>query len=134
MSQRPAPRTSGLAGASVVGASWNNPATAKASEAPAEAASTARVAESREPAQTALKAAPERPKKTKTSFYQAEEDADRMRAVIAATAFQEGLPAFPTAWLNALVNRELDRLEKKYGGPWDPIPAGKSTRGRPAGQ
>lgn len=128
--QRPAPRHSSLAGASVVGAGWNNPSPrpAETPQAPAETPDAATVDQ-------APAGRPERPKtKTKTSFYQAEEDADRMRGVIAATAFQEGVPAFPTAWLNALVNREMDRLEKKYGGPWEPIPAGKSTRGRPAGQ
>ena len=131
MSQRPAPRTSSLAGASVVGANWNKPAAAPTETAPTDAEAAPKTAA---PAAPPVKAVESKAKKTKTSFYQAPEDADRMRAVIAATAFQEGVPAFPTAWLNALVNRELDRLEEKYGGPWDPVPAGKGTRGRPAGQ
>ncbi|UKA56668.1 hypothetical protein LFT45_22585 (plasmid) [Arthrobacter sp. FW305-BF8] len=72
------------------------------------------------------------PKKNKTvSPYFTEEDADQIRAAVAAVGQFEGYASI-TDLVEAATLRELRRLQRKYnkGKKWPGVPAGQMRPGR----
>jgi hypothetical protein len=70
----------------------------------------------------------------KTSWYQSEADADRLRATFANTKNLLGLPSL-SAFINAAINEKIQNLEASYndGRPWAPLAAKEIPQGKPAG-
>lgn len=70
----------------------------------------------------------------KTSWYQSEADADRLRATFANTKDLLGLPSL-SAFINAAINEKIHSLEASYNGgrPWAPLAAKEIPQGKPAG-
>jgi hypothetical protein len=136
MSARPAPRKSGLAGASPFEPPAPVPPTTAAA-APAADQDTAA-----EPAPTAARPARATPAKKagtkyppKVTFYQDADDTARVRAAILHTMVDEGSRNL-SQFVNAAVMAEVERLERKYnnGKPWPAVRSGEMPQGRPMGE
>ncbi len=70
----------------------------------------------------------------KTSFYQQEDDAKRMRAVFLNTRLETGFNSL-SDFINAAVDEKILELEKVHneGWPWQPLGARQIPQGKPAG-
>lgn len=70
----------------------------------------------------------------KTSFYQQEDDAKRMRAVFLNTRLETGFNSL-SDFINAAVDEKVLELEKVHneGWPWQPLGARQIPQGKPAG-
>ena len=77
----------------------------------------------------AAKAAPK-----KTSFYQLEEDADRMRAAYMNTQMHTRYRSL-SEFINAAIDEKVGALEKTYNGgeEWPPLAAREIPQGKPLG-
>lgn len=84
-----------------------------------------------EPAKAA-RAAKVTPKKT--SFYQLEEDADRMRAAYLNTQMLTRYRSL-SEFINAAIDEKVSALEKTYNGgqEWPPLAAREIPQGKPLG-
>lgn len=99
------------------------PAPALAAPVPVE--TVAKPAKADRPA----KAAPK-----KTSFYQLEEDADRMRAAYLNTQLHTRYRSL-SEFINAAIDEKVSALEKTYNGgqEWPPLAAREIPQGKPLG-
>lgn len=70
--------------------------------------------------------------KVKTSFYQTNDEARRMRAAYVATQAAERRPSL-SAFISGAVLLEVERLERDYndGRPWPAVEAGEIPKGAP---
>lgn len=70
----------------------------------------------------------------KTSFYQLEEDADRMRAAYLNTQMYTRYRSL-SEFINAAIDEKVDALEKTYNGgeEWPPLAAREIPQGKPLG-
>jgi hypothetical protein len=77
----------------------------------------------------AAKAAPK-----KTSFYQLEEDADRMRAAYMNTQMHTRYRSL-SEFINMAIDEKVSALEKTYNGgqEWPPLAAREIPQGKPLG-
>lgn len=77
----------------------------------------------------AAKAAPK-----KTSFYQLEEDADRMRAAYMNTQLHTRYRSL-SEFINMAIDEKVSALEKTYNGgqEWPPLAAREIPQGKPLG-
>lgn len=68
----------------------------------------------------------------KTSFYQAEDDANRMRAAYLNTQLQTGYSSL-SEFINAAIDEKVGTLETTYnnGSPWKPLTTGAIPTGKP---
>lgn len=82
-----------------------------------------------EPAARPAKAAPK-----KTSFYQQEEDADRMRAAYLNTQLNTRYRSL-SEFINAAIDEKVSALEQTYNGgqEWPPLAAREIPQGKPLG-
>lgn len=96
------------------------PAPPKAVQPPAAAPTTAE-----RPAKVAPK---------KTSFYQREDDADRMRAAYMNTQMHTGHRSL-SEFINAAIDEKVSALEQTYnkGKEWPPLAAREIPQGKPLG-
>lgn len=138
MSTRPAPRKSGLAGASPFEPPAPMPPAAEAPTVDAAAEPAPAVAEAPAAARPARatpakKAGSKYP--PKVTFYQDAEDTARVRAAILHTMVTEGSRNL-SQFVNAAVMAEVERLEARYndGKPWPPVASGEMPQGRPMGE
>lgn len=126
-SKRPAARRSSLAGQSPVAAPAPQPE-AEPAPAPAEAATPV------QPAPAATSGSTNGPKKHrhKVSFYQDEDDTDRVRGALLHTMANEPHRTL-TDFIHAAVMEKVERLEAKYNGgnPFPPVKARELPQGRP---
>lgn len=78
---------------------------------------------------------PEKKWRNKLSFYQDRDLTNRLRGTIVYTIPQEG-PRSVSDFVNALIVRELDRLEAQYndGKPFPPVGPKGVPQGRPMGE
>lgn len=79
----------------------------------------------------------ERPAKVapkKTSFYQREDDADRMRAAYLNTQMHTGHRSL-SEFINAAIDEKVSALEQAYnrGKEWPPLAAREIPQGKPLG-
>ena len=99
--------------------------------APAPAAVQSPAAPATVPAKDkpAAKAAPK-----KTSFYQLEEDADRMRAAYMNTQLHTRYRSL-SEFINMAIDEKVSALEKTYNGgqEWPPLAAREIPQGKPLG-
>lgn len=132
MSARPERKRSTLSG--------RNPI-APAPEAPQEpaAAAPAPAAPAR-PAESVTEPQAAAPKKRskyppKVSFYQEQEDTDRIRGAIMHTIPYEGVRSL-SQFLSGAAMKEVERLERQYndGKPFPPVGARELPQGRPMGE
>lgn len=82
-------------------------------------------------------AATERPTKVapkKTSFYQREDDADRMRAAYMNTQMHTGHRSL-SEFINAAIDEKVSALEQTHnkGKEWPPLAAREIPQGKPLG-
>lgn len=70
----------------------------------------------------------------KTSFYQLEEDADRMRAAYLNTQMHTRYRSL-SEFINAAIDEKVGALEKTYNGgeEWPPLAAREIPQGKPLG-
>ncbi|MCB5291492.1 ParB family protein [Arthrobacter sp. SO3] len=70
----------------------------------------------------------------KTSFYQMEEDADRMRAAYLNTQMHTRYRSL-SEFINAAIDEKVSALEKDYNGgqEWPPLAAREIPQGKPLG-
>lgn len=68
----------------------------------------------------------------KTSFYQGEDDANRMRAAYLNTQLQTGYSSL-SEFINAAIDEKISTLETTYnnGNPWKPLTTGTIPTGKP---
>lgn len=132
MSARPERKRSTLSG--------RNPI-APAPEAPQEhaAAAPAPAAPAR-PSESVTEPQAAAPKKRskyppKVSFYQEQEDTDRIRGAIMHTIPYEGVRSL-SQFLSGAAMKEVERLERQYndGKPFPPVGARELPQGRPMGE
>ncbi|MFE4082823.1 hypothetical protein [Paenarthrobacter sp. YIM B13468] len=97
----------------------------QAAAAPAPVEPTGKPAKADRPA----KAAPK-----KTSFYQMEEDADRMRAAYLNTQLHTRYRSL-SEFINAAIDEKVSALEQAYNGgqEWPPLAAREIPQGKPLG-
>lgn len=71
----------------------------------------------------------------KVSFYQEQEDTDRIRGAIMHTIPYEGVRSL-SQFLSGAAMKEVERLEAKYnnGKPFPPVGAREMPQGRPMGE
>lgn len=71
----------------------------------------------------------------KVSFYQEQEDTDRIRGAIMHTIPYEGVRSL-SQFLSGAAMKEVERLEAKYndGKPFPPVGARELPQGRPMGE
>ena len=69
------------------------------------------------------------------SFYQEQEDTDRIRVAIMHTIPSEGVRSL-SQFLSGAAMKEVERLEAKYnnGKPFPPVRARELPQGRPMGE
>lgn len=132
MSARPERKRSTLSG--------RNPI-APAAEAPQEPAAAAPApAAPATPAESVTGPQAAAPKKRskyppKVSFYQEQEDTDRIRGAIMHTIPYEGVRSL-SQFLSGAAMKEVERLERQYnnGKPFPPVGARELPQGRPMGE
>lgn len=131
MSARPERKRSTLSG--------RNPI-APAPEAPQEPAAAAPAAAPARPAESVTEPQAAAPKKRskyppKVSFYQEQEDTDRIRGAIMHTIPYEGVRSL-SQFLSGAAMKEVERLERQYndGKPFPPVGARELPQGRPMGE
>lgn len=78
------------------------------------------------------RAAPKAGSAKKTSFYQIEGDANRMRAAYLNTQLQTGYSSL-SEFINAAIDEKVSTLESTYnnGTPWKPLTTGAIPTGKP---
>lgn len=86
------------------------------------------------PTEHAKAARPAKAAPKKTSFYQLEEDADRMRAAYLNTQLQTRYRSL-SEFINAAIDEKVSALEKTYNGgqEWPPLAAREIPQGKPLG-
>lgn len=86
------------------------------------------------PTEHAMAARPAKAAPKKTSFYQLEEDADRMRAAYLNTQLQTRYRSL-SEFINAAIDEKVSALEKTYNGgqEWPPLAAREIPQGKPLG-
>lgn len=101
--------------------------------APAPAAPAAPVESVTEPQVAAPKKRSKYP--PKVSFYQEQEDTDRIRGAIMHTIPYEGVRSL-SQFLSGAAMKEVERLERQYndGKPFPPVGARELPQGRPMGE
>lgn len=86
------------------------------------------------PVELAKAARPAKVTPKKTSFYQLEEDADRMRAAYLNTQLHTRYRSL-SEFINAAIDEKVSALEKTYNGgqEWPPLAAREIPQGKPLG-
>lgn len=87
-----------------------------------------------EDANTDSQQAPAKKNRPKVSFYQDEEDTNRVRGALLHTMAHEPYRTL-TDFINIAVMEKVADLEKRYNGgePFPPVPARELPQGRPMG-
>lgn len=132
MSARPERRRSTLSGRNPIA-----PAAEAAQEPPAAAPAPTAPAAPAESVTEPQAAAPKKRSKypPKVSFYQEQEDTDRIRGAIMHTIPYEGVRTL-SQFLSGAAMKEVERLERQYnnGKPFPPVGARELPQGRPMGE
>lgn len=86
------------------------------------------------PVEPAKAARPAKAAPKKTSFYQQEEDADRMRAAYLNTQLHTRYRSL-SEFINAAIDEKVSALEQAYNGgqEWPPLAAREIPQGKPLG-
>ena len=132
MSARPERKRSTLSGRNPIAPAAETPQEPPAA-APAPAAPVAPVESVTEPQVAAPKKRSKYP--PKVSFYQEQEDTDRIRGAIMHTIPYEGVRSL-SQFLSGAAMKEVERLERQYndGKPFPPVGARELPQGRPMGE
>jgi hypothetical protein len=132
MSARPERKRSTLSGRNPIA-----PAAEAPQEPPAAAPAPAAPATPAESVTEPQAAAPKKRSKypPKVSFYQEQEDTDRIRGAIMHTIPYEGVRTL-SQFLSGAAMKEVERLERQYndGKPFPPVGARELPQGRPMGE
>ncbi|WP_434971286.1 ParB family protein [Microbacterium sp. bgisy207] len=132
MSARPERKRSTLSGRNPIA-----PAAETPREPPAAAPAPAAPATPAESVTEPQAAAPKKRSKypPKVSFYQEQEDTDRIRGAIMHTIPYEGVRSL-SQFLSGAAMKEVERLERQYndGKPFPPVGARELPQGRPMGE
>lgn len=132
MSARPERKRSTLSGRNPIA-----PAAETPQEPPASAPASAAPATPAESVTEPQAAAPKKRSKypPKVSFYQEQEDTDRIRGAIMHTIPYEGVRSL-SQFLSGAAMKEVERLERQYndGKPFPPVGARELPQGRPMGE
>lgn len=132
MSARPERKRSTLSGRNPIA-----PAAETPQEPPAAAPAPAAPATPAESVTEPQAAAPKKRSKypPKVSFYQEQEDTDRIRGAIMYTIPYEGVRSL-SQFLSGAAMKEVERLERQYndGKPFPPVGARELPQGRPMGE
>ncbi len=132
MSARPERKRSTLSGRNPIA-----PAAETPQEPPAAAPAPAAPATPAEGVTEPQAAAPKKRSKypPKVSFYQEQEDTDRIRGAIMHTIPYEGVRSL-SQFLSGAAMKEVERLERQYNGgkPFPPVGARELPQGRPMGE
>jgi hypothetical protein len=132
MSARPERKRSTLSGRNPIA-----PAAETPQEPPAVAPAPATPATPAESATEPQAAAPRKRSKypPKVSFYQEQDDTDRIRGAIMHTIPYEGVRSL-SQFLSGAAMKEVERLERQYndGKPFPPVGARELPQGRPMGE
>ena len=132
MSARPERKRSTLSGRNPIAPAPEAPQEPVAA-APAPAAPATPAESVTEPQAAAPKKRSKYP--PKVSFYQEQEDTDRIRGVIMHTIPYEGVRSL-SQFLSGAAMKEVERLERQYndGKPFPPVGARELPQGRPMGE
>lgn len=132
MSARPERKRSTLSGRNPIA-----PAAETPQEPPAVAPAPATPATPAESTTEPQAAAPRKRSKypPKVSFYQEQDDTDRIRGAIMHTIPYEGVRSL-SQFLSGAAMKEVERLERQYndGKPFPPVGARELPQGRPMGE
>ncbi|MFG6278608.1 hypothetical protein [Microbacterium sp. S16(2024)] len=132
MSARPERKRSTLSGRNPIAPAVETPQEPPAA-APAPAAPATPAGSVTEPQAPAPKKRSKYP--PKVSFYQEQEDTDRIRGAIMHTIPYEGVRSL-SQFLSGAAMKEVERLERQYndGKPFPPVGARELPQGRPMGE
>lgn len=132
MSARPERKRSTLSGRNPIAPAAETPQE-PAAAAPAPAAPATPAESVTEPQAAAPKKRSKYP--PKVSFYQEQEDTDRIRGAIMHTIPYEGVRSL-SQFLSGAAMKEVERLERQYndGKPFPPVGARELPQGRPMGE
>ncbi|PYC99865.1 hypothetical protein B4U78_013960 [Microbacterium esteraromaticum] len=132
MSARPERKRSTLSGRNPIAPAAETPQEPPAA-APAPAAPATPTESVTEPQAAAAKKRSKYP--PKVSFYQEQEDTDRIRGAIMHTIPYEGVRSL-SQFLSGAAMKEVERLERQYndGKPFPPVGARELPQGRPMGE
>lgn len=132
MSARPERKRSTLSGRNPIAPAAETPQE-PAAAAPAPAAPATPAESVTEPQAAAPKKRSKYP--PKVSFYQEQEDTDRIRGAIMHTIPYEGVRSL-SQFLSGAAMKEVERLERQYndGKPFPPVGARQLPQGRPMGE